>query len=235
MLQSLPNPRAFAQYPKGQPSARLSRTSPRSPTGLSPPACVAGCQNESILRGWPPLRSCDKLTPRTARYGIDLESVRNHSRSSRPAPARPAAPGKAPAARLSPKGRPRPCAAPLPHRASAQDCLSDAKCLGQEGHEILTNCILAPCHDRILPQFFAMPGRRGSAAQGTRGSAQQADNEVVCTLVHAIHVRERQPWALWDIHCLCCSSTQRYPPPQHSLNADLSKRLACGMQHPAGA
>lgn len=75
----------------------------------------------------------------------------------------------------------------------------------------------------------------GSAAQGTRGSAQRADNEVVCTLVHAIHVRERQPWALWDIHCLCCSSTQRYPPPQHCLNADLSKCLACGMQHPAGA
>lgn len=62
-LSSLPGPRA-----------------PRVPVGRSDVPCLIpqpqlhhGCQDESVLRGWPLLQSCDKLPPCTANYSIDLE------------------------------------------------------------------------------------------------------------------------------------------------------------------
>lgn len=57
----------------------------------------------------------------------------------------------------------------LAPRLSGKDCLNDAKRLGQEGHEIIMNCILAPCHGQILPQFLAKLGRRMSAAHPVPG------------------------------------------------------------------
>lgn len=84
----------------------------------NPPACITGCQDESVLRGWPPLRSCDKLPPRTAKCGIDLESVRNRSHSNclnrslrLTLPCTPRRWSQThPHRRLSPKRCPSPCA-----------------------------------------------------------------------------------------------------------------------------
>lgn len=43
-------------------------------------------------------------------------------------------------------------------------CLSDAKCFGQEGQEIIRNCILAPCHEQILP-VLSKAGMRGAPTE----------------------------------------------------------------------